>query len=124
MAKDYIEPDPRIPSRLGVKILGADLGLVILWGMAVALVSLVAGWLFAVLVASRTYISPEAGPGQNSHREWWPHALLVVAQIVPSTGRTSDADHHRSLDCSAYDGQEFVRQLLCDALLHGQAGNH
>jgi gluconate:H+ symporter, GntP family len=44
-------------------ILGADLGLVILWGMVVALVSLVAGWLFAVLVASRTYISPEGGPG-------------------------------------------------------------
>jgi GntP family gluconate:H+ symporter len=44
-------------------ILGADLGLVILWGMVVAFVSLVAGWLFAVLVASRTYISPEGGPG-------------------------------------------------------------
>ncbi len=50
-------------------ILGADLGLVILWGMAVALVSLVAGWLFAVLVASRTYISPEAGPGVAAHTE-------------------------------------------------------
>lgn len=42
-------------------ILGADLGLVILWGMLVGLVSLVAGWLFAVLVASRVYISPDAG---------------------------------------------------------------
>lgn len=41
-------------------ILGADLGLVIMWGMLVGLVSLVAGWLFAVLVASRIYISPDA----------------------------------------------------------------
>ena len=50
-------------------ILGADLGLVILWGMAVGLVSLVAGWLFAVLVASRTSIAPEGGPGVDSGHE-------------------------------------------------------
>jgi GntP family gluconate:H+ symporter len=42
-------------------ILGADLGLVIMWGMGVGLVSMIAGWLFAVLVASRVYISPDAG---------------------------------------------------------------
>jgi GntP family gluconate:H+ symporter len=42
-------------------ILGADLGLVILWGVVVSLIALIAGWLFAVLVASRTYISPDAG---------------------------------------------------------------
>ncbi len=50
-------------------ILGADIGLVILWGMAVGLVSLVAGWLFAVLVASRTYIAPEGGPVVDTDRE-------------------------------------------------------
>jgi len=50
-------------------ILGADLGLVIMWGMLVGLVSLVAGWLFAVLVASRTYIAPEGGPGMESDAE-------------------------------------------------------
>lgn len=39
-------------------ILEADLGLVILWGGLIALLSLVAGWLFAVLVASRIHIEP------------------------------------------------------------------
>ncbi|MFO1154326.1 MAG: GntP family permease [Rhodospirillales bacterium] len=41
-------------------ILKADLGLVIFWGMVVAFFALIAGWLFAVLVASRTFISPDA----------------------------------------------------------------
>eukprot|EP00831_Metopus_contortus_P038763 TRINITY_DN30421_c0_g1_i1.p1 TRINITY_DN30421_c0_g1~~TRINITY_DN30421_c0_g1_i1.p1 ORF type:complete len:169 (+),score=30.74 TRINITY_DN30421_c0_g1_i1:168-674(+) len=41
-------------------ILGADLGLVILWGIVVSLVALIGGWLFAVLVASRVYIDPDA----------------------------------------------------------------
>ena len=39
-------------------ILGADLGLVILWGMIVAAISTVAGWLFATLFAARTHIEP------------------------------------------------------------------
>lgn len=39
-------------------ILGADLGAVIMWGIVVSLVALVAGWLFAVLYASRIYIDP------------------------------------------------------------------
>jgi GntP family gluconate:H+ symporter len=42
-------------------ILNADLGLVILWGVVVSFFALIAGWLFAVLVASRTYISPDGG---------------------------------------------------------------
>jgi GntP family gluconate:H+ symporter len=41
-------------------IIGADLGLVILWGLIVAFIAMIAGWLFAVLVAARTYISPDA----------------------------------------------------------------
>ncbi len=40
-------------------IIEADLGLVILWGLVVGVFALIAGWLFAVLVASRTYISPD-----------------------------------------------------------------
>lgn len=61
-------------------ILGADLGLVILWGMLVALVSLVAGWLFAVLFASRTYIAPEGGPGVDGNAE-------AAAALVPEVER-------------------------------------
>jgi len=41
-------------------LLGADLGLVILWGAAVSIVALAAGWLFAIKYAAKIYISPEA----------------------------------------------------------------
>lgn len=40
-------------------ILGADLGLVILWGLVVGLIALLAGWLFAVTVASKVSISTD-----------------------------------------------------------------
>ncbi len=39
-------------------ILKADLGLVILWGGLIAAIALVAGWLFAVLVAAKVHIDP------------------------------------------------------------------
>ncbi|WP_207462670.1 GntP family permease [Azospirillum sp. SYSU D00513] len=39
-------------------ILGADLGLVILWGMVIAAITTLAGWLFAILFAARTPIAP------------------------------------------------------------------
>jgi len=52
---------PPTPGPAGAaSILEADLGLVILWGLLVALVSLVAGWLFAILIAARTTIEPGA----------------------------------------------------------------
>ena len=40
-------------------IIGADLGLVILWGLLVAAIACFAGWVFAVTVAKRIYISPD-----------------------------------------------------------------
>ncbi len=39
-------------------ILGADLGLVILWGMGIGAITAAAGWLFAILVAARVPIEP------------------------------------------------------------------
>lgn len=42
-------------------IIGADIGLVILWGLLIAAIACFAGWLFAVTVASRIYISPDEG---------------------------------------------------------------
>lgn len=39
-------------------ILGADLGLVILWGMAIGAITATAGWLFAILFAARVPIEP------------------------------------------------------------------
>ncbi len=40
-------------------ILQADLGMVILFGIIVSLIALCGGWLFSVLVASKTYIDPD-----------------------------------------------------------------
>lgn len=62
-------------------ILGADLGLVILWGMVVGLVSLVAGWLFAVLVAVRIDIAAEGGPGVGTE----PEAIADQADRITET---------------------------------------
>jgi GntP family gluconate:H+ symporter len=42
-------------------ILEADLGQVILWGLLISAIALAAGWLFAVLVASRVPIDLDAG---------------------------------------------------------------
>jgi GntP family gluconate:H+ symporter len=47
-------------------ILGADLGQVIIWGLVVAVFALVAGWLFAVTIASRIYISPDSKSGEEA----------------------------------------------------------
>lgn len=41
-------------------LVGADLGLVILWGALVSVFAMLAGWLFAVFYASRVYIDPAA----------------------------------------------------------------
>jgi GntP family gluconate:H+ symporter len=61
-------------------ILGADLGLVILWGLVVSLFALAGGWLFAVKVAARTYISPEDDPGDNA-------AASAATPQAPSAGK-------------------------------------
>lgn len=41
----------------GAEALGADLGLVVLWGLPVAFVAAVAGWIFSVKVASKVHIA-------------------------------------------------------------------
>lgn len=63
-------------------ILNADLGLVILWGLVVSFVALIAGWLFAVLVASRTYISPDTGEEE-------PETVAQPAGPLPSLGKST-----------------------------------
>ena len=65
---------------------GADLGLVILWGMVVGLIAMVAGWLFAVLVASRIYISPEGGPADEGDAK--PAHVLTAETDGPSALRS------------------------------------
>ena len=53
---------PPTPGPVGAAgILKADLGLVILLGLPVTLIGLMAGWLFAIKIASKTYIDPLPG---------------------------------------------------------------
>ncbi len=61
-------------------ILEADLGLVILWGLVVSLIAAAGGWLFAVKVAARTYISPEDDAVDDA-------AVPAAAQQAPSAGK-------------------------------------
>ncbi len=61
-------------------ILEADLGLVILWGLVVSLIAAAGGWLFAVKVAARTYISPEDDTVDDA-------AVPAAAQQAPSAGK-------------------------------------
>ncbi len=70
-------------------IIDADLGLVIVWGLVVSLAALVAGWLFAVLYASRVYISPEEGheqlksPGPELEQEGPTVTKSLLPIIIP-----------------------------------------
>jgi GntP family gluconate:H+ symporter len=77
---------PPTPGPIGAAgILKADLGLVILWGLIVALVALGAGWLFAVLFAARTPIDlgPEpATPDVTRSELESPSALKSLIPIV------------------------------------------
>jgi len=58
-----VAPTPGPVAAAGV--LGADLGLVILWGVLVSFIAFVAGWLFAIKVAAKVYISPESEPDES-----------------------------------------------------------
>lgn len=66
-------------------IIKADIGLVILWGMFIAAIACVAGWLFAVLVASKVQISPDK-PGEEPpplpSMQDSPSALLSLMPIL------------------------------------------
>ncbi|HOH49169.1 MAG TPA: GntP family permease [Candidatus Hydrogenedentes bacterium] len=82
---------PPTPGPVGAAgVLGADLGLVILWGMGVGLVAALAGWLFAVKAAGRVVLEadiPEAAPapeegGTPSTPKALAPILLPLALIV------------------------------------------
>ncbi|HEX73005.1 MAG TPA: GntP family permease [Candidatus Hydrogenedentes bacterium] len=79
---------PPTPGPVGAAgVLGADLGLVILWGVIVAMVAALAGWGFAALVAARVNIAPDgdapdanamAIPESASEPPTTPKALLPI----------------------------------------------
>ncbi len=66
-------------------IIKADIGLVIMWGLLISALSCVAGWLFAVLVASKVQISPDK-PGEEPpplpSMQDSPSALLSLMPIL------------------------------------------
>jgi GntP family gluconate:H+ symporter len=64
-------------------ILKADLGLVILWGMLVALVALAAGWLFAVKYAARTTLAAESESETSTTLQPTPQGPSAAKAIVP-----------------------------------------
>jgi GntP family gluconate:H+ symporter len=64
-------------------ILHADLGLVILWGTLVALIALVAGWLFALLFAGRAPVEDELRPGALEQVGPGPDRPSALKSVVP-----------------------------------------
>ncbi len=64
-------------------ILDADLGLVILLGMVVSVFALVAGWLFATKIASKTYIDPNPELSEEQILEKIKHAPSAFKAFVP-----------------------------------------
>jgi GntP family gluconate:H+ symporter len=64
-------------------LLEADLGLVILWGAIVSIVALGAGWLFAIKLAAKIYISPEAESPEQETQEFTTEAPSALRSVVP-----------------------------------------
>ncbi|MFH1719524.1 MAG: GntP family permease, partial [Planctomycetota bacterium] len=66
-------------------LLGADLGLVILWGALVSVAALAAGWLFAVKVAAKVNVEPQPQteePAPEQAGGGGPSALKSIIPIV------------------------------------------
>ncbi len=64
-------------------LLKADLGLVILWGLLVGAVAMIAGWLFAVRFAAKTYIDPEPELNESAPNVSASDGPSAVKSIVP-----------------------------------------
>jgi len=76
---------PPTPGPVGAAgVLGADLGLVIMWGLIVGVVTALAGWVFAVKVASKLDLRPEAGaaPEKVAEPERIPSTLNSLLPIL------------------------------------------
>jgi GntP family gluconate:H+ symporter len=64
-------------------ILGADLGLVILFGVAVSLFTLAVGWLYATKIAARHYIDPNPDLSDSALEEKLKEAPRAVQAFMP-----------------------------------------
>ncbi len=65
------------------KLLGADLGRVILLGTIVSLIALAAGWLYAVKVAAKVYIDPEPELSEEEIESKMKEAPGAVRSFIP-----------------------------------------
>lgn len=75
---------PPTPGPVGAAgVLGADLGLVILWGMGAGLVAAFAGWFFAVKVAGRVVLAGEAEAADAAPAPEDPQAPPAPKALVP-----------------------------------------
>ncbi len=118
-----VPPTPGPIAAAGV--LEADLGLVILWGLPVALVALAAGWLFAVTVAARVPLKNEAPSNEpDSVQLGIPHPsalkslvpilvpiVLIVAKSVADM-LVPSAEQHGVAAVASFIGQPVVALLL------------
>jgi GntP family gluconate:H+ symporter len=64
-------------------LIGADLGLVILWGALVSIISLAAGWLFAVQIAAKVHINPATDLDESSIEQITTEAPSALKSIIP-----------------------------------------
>ena len=64
-------------------LLGADLGLVILWGALVGIIAMAAGWLFSVKFAARIYIDPEKDSEQSDIETITDEAPSALKSMIP-----------------------------------------
>ena len=64
-------------------LLGADLGLVILWGALVGIIAMAAGWLFSVKFAARIYIDPEKDSEQSDIETITDEAPSALKSLIP-----------------------------------------
>lgn len=105
-------------------LLGADLGMTIVWGLLVSLVALIAGWLFAVKVAGRIWIAPDGDEDEPAAKPdaWRPPTAKAVLPILLPIGlivlkSVGDFPSHpfgqgRLADFVGFIGQPVVALLI------------
>lgn len=108
-------------------IVGADLGLTIMWGLLVGLFAMLAGWLFAILVAARVHVpedsateivelSQEDSPsvGKSLLPILLPIVLIVLRSIAELPGKPFGAGP--VIELLGFLGQPVVALLIGVAL--------
>jgi len=76
-----IPPTPGPVAAAG--LIGADLGLVILWGSLVSIIALAAGWLFSVKFAAKIYIDPEKDMEESDIEKVAAEAPSALKSVIP-----------------------------------------